>query len=149
MTLHTVLSNVLVQMFYWLVVHMLLNHDTFNLCFVQGQANELQCRCLSTSLHVHTQGFFLFLCLSHKLVWTWLRSYLDTNQKDNAVGKISSQLGNLGLNLRPGRGLNFAWPSLASPSADRAVKPLIKSPDMLPQGTQKNSKRGRVIPVFW
>ena len=30
----------------------------------------------------------------------------------------------------PGRGLNFWWPSYATPSVDRDITPLILSPDM-------------------
>ena len=48
------------------------------------------------------------------------------------VGKISdNQTEGSGLNPRPGRGMNFGRPSIATPSVYSDVKPLVQSLNIL------------------
>ena len=55
------------------------------------------------------------------------------------------------LNVRPGRGLNFGRPSLATPSVDRDVKPMVWSLDVLSEDLKEPPfvDKSRLMPVLW
>ena len=97
-----------------------------------GNASVIVASCWSKDLYNHSvfvrQDFSLNnrvrSCIS--LRYSKGRSFGDVSLSASLSSKISDcQPEGLGFNSRPGRGLNFGRPSLATPSVDRDVKPLV------------------------
>ena len=69
------------------------------------------------------------------------------------VGKISDcQPEGPGFNPRPGRGLNSGWPSFATPSVDRDVKPLVWFSRRSIGGLKRTHTlvdKSRLMPILW